>query len=72
MIRLVLPGGAIAWYPLVDGQPDEAGILCWAAPADGATALYMEALVGEPRRYEGLTEADAEEIAAQRLTAAGW
>jgi hypothetical protein len=71
-MRVELPGGAVAWYPLVEGQPDEAGLLCWSAPADGATALMMEGLQGEPRRYEGLSQVEAEVIAAERLTSAGW
>lgn len=57
-----------AWYPAEDSP--EAAVLVWSAPADGAWAVYVEALPGEPRRYEGLgTREDAAAVAEREITA---
>lgn len=57
-IRKDLDGGCVAWY----ATEDEASILVWVAPADGAWAVYLEGFPGAPRRYEGIAT-DAEAVA---------
>ena len=69
-VRLDLPGGAVAWYPV--SQIDDDSVLVWCAPADGAWACYLEALSGAPRRYTDLDRDLAELAATDALAAAGW
>ena len=66
-IRKELGGGCVAWY----ATEDEASILVWVAPADGAWAVYLEGLPGAPRRCAGIaTEAEAVAMAEALVTVA--